>query len=420
MTQQHDDPDAPEELDFDLPEPAPISTRKIAMLVLAVALILGGAFVFGWLPRHRAQNAANLAASEVEDAVPNVIFARPKAGASTKALGLPATIEPLELTTIYPRADGYVRSWSVDMGDHVKEGQELAQIETPEIDQQLLQAQAQLAQGDAAIVDAVTTRDQAKIEADRYAALAAESLASKQDLDRKRSDLASAEAKVKVAEAQRNAYAANVRRLQQLAAYARVTAPFDGVIVERKVERGALLTAGTGTPLYKVAKMDPVRVMIAVPQTMAPSIKVDQKVTITAREFPGRTFLGQVAHIAGSLDVDSRTLKVEIRVPNADGALLAGMYVRAELSVATPHTVFTVPANAVVNGADGTRVAVVQSDETIKFVKIVIEDDTGVGVSVSSGLQGDERVVLNVAASLKDGTVVHATEQTQQKAPGSQ
>ncbi len=422
MTQPEPNPNEhehDEELDFELPEAPPLSTRKVAVVAILLVLVLGAAFAVGWIPRHRAQTAANAAATEAAESSNNVIFARPKAGASTKALGLPATIEPLEQTTIYPRADGYVRAWTVDMGDHVKEGQELAQIETPELDQQLLQAQAQLAQGDAAVADANTTRDLAKIEADRYAALAAQSLASQQDLERKKSDFASAEAKVKVAEAQRNAYAANVRRLQQLAAYARVTAPFDGVIVERRVERGALLTAGTGTPLYKVARMDPVRVMVSAPQTVATAIKVGQKVAITVREYAGRTFAGEVAHVAGALDEGSRTLKVEIRVPNADGALLAGMYVRAELSIATPHTVFTVPANAIVNGDGGTRVATILPDGTIKFVKVVVEDDDGTAVSIASGLQGDERVVLNTSAGLKDGMMVDATESVPTKAPGA-
>ena len=224
---------------------------------------------------------------------------------------------------------------------------------------------------------------------------------------------------MKVAEAQRNAYGANVRRLQQLAAYARVTAPFDGVVVERKVERGALLTAGTGTPLYKIARMDPVRVILQAPQTMAPSIKPEQKVTITAREYGDRTFVGQVAHVAGALDEASRTLKVEVRVPNADGALLAGMYVRASLSVPTPHTVYSIPSNAIMNGEGGTRVATVLPDGTIKFVKVVVEDDDGQNAAIASGLSGDERVVLNGSASLHDGLVVTATEQTPPKAPGA-
>ncbi|CAN5564183.1 efflux RND transporter periplasmic adaptor subunit [soil metagenome] len=411
---EHDTPndaDDGEDLGFELPEPSGVSARTVALIAFIAGAILAVAFFVGWLPRHRAKVAANKAAVEITDAVPNVLFARPQAGASTKALGLPATIEALEQTTIYPRADGYVKSWSVDMGDHVKEGQELAQIETPEINQQLLQALAQLAQGDAGVTDALTTRDLAKVEADRYASLAAEGLSSKQDLESRKSQLASAEAKVKVAEAQRNAYAAAVRRLQQLAAYAKVVAPFDGVIVERRVERGALLTAGTGTPLYKVARLDPVRVLIAVPQSMAPSIKDGQKVEITVREFPGRTFVGQVAHIAGALDPDSRTLKVEIRVPNADGTLLVGMYVRAELSIPTPHAVFTIPSNAVIAGADGTRVATIQPDNTIKFQKIVVEEDNGSTVAIASGMVGDERVVLNAAASLKDGVVVDPTEQ---------
>ena len=404
------------DLDFELPPPPRVSAVRLVVLGLVVVAGLGALFVVGYLPRRHERESTAQTAVDNTDVVPRVNVVRPKAGASTKSLALPGSIEPLEQTTIYPRANGYVRKWLVDLGDRVKENQSLAEIETPELDQELLQAKAQLAQGDAAVAEARTNRDLAKMELDRSTALVAAGVASQQDLDQRRSTLASNESKVMVAQAQRAAYDANMHRLQQLQAYARVEAPFDGVIVERKVERGALVTAGNTTPLFRIAATDPVRVFIQVPQSMAPSVHPGQPVKVAVREYPGRDFQGKVAHVSGALDPASRTLTVEVRVPNADNALLTGMYAQAQISLPVPHTVFTLPSNAVSTGADGVRVATVRDDGTLHFATIVVERDDGATVDVATGLTGDERVIVNPTAALREAAPVRA-EDLPPKAP---
>ncbi|HEX7604676.1 MAG TPA: efflux RND transporter periplasmic adaptor subunit, partial [Polyangiaceae bacterium] len=224
-----------DDLDFELPPPPRVSATKLIVGGIVVTTLLGILFLVGYLPRRHEREGTAQTAIDNTDVVPRVGVVRPKPGASTKSLALPGSIEPLEQTTIYPRANGYVRKWLVDLGDRVKEGQSLVEIETPELDQDMLQGRATLAQGDAAVVEARTNRDLAKTEFDRATALVAAGVTSQQDLDQRRSTLAASESKVKVAEAQRAAYDANLHRLQQLSAYARVEAPFDGVVVERKV-----------------------------------------------------------------------------------------------------------------------------------------------------------------------------------------
>ena len=404
------------DLDFELPPPPRVSVARLVVIGLVVVTLLGVLFLVGYLPRRHEREGTAQTAVDNTDVVPRVAVVHPKPGASTKSLALPGSIEPLEQTTIYPRANGYVRKWLVDLGDRVKEGQSLVEIETPELDQDLLQGRAQLAQGDAAVTEAQTNRDLAKMEFDRATALVAAGVSSQQDLEQRRSTLATNESKVKVAEAQRAAYDANVHRLQQLSAYARVVAPFDGVVVERKVERGALVTAGNSTPLFRIAATDPVRVFIQVPQSMAPSVHPEQPVKVAVREFPGRDFQGKVAHVSGALDPATRTLTVEVRVPNVDNALLTGMYAQAQISLPVPHTVFTLSSNAVITGADGVRVATVRDDGTLHFVSIVVERDDGATVDVATGLVGDERVILNPTAALREGAPVHA-EDPPPKAP---
>lgn len=405
-----------DDLDFELPPPPRVSATRLVVGCVLVATTLGVLFLVGYLPRRHERESTAQTAIDNTDVAPRVAVVRPKAGASTKSLALPGSIEPLEQTTIYPRANGYVRKWLVDLGDRVKEGQSLVEIETPELDQDMLQGRATLAQGDAAVVEARTNRDLAKTEFDRATALVAAGVTSQQDLDQRRSTLAASESKVKVAEAQRAAYDANLHRLQQLSAYARVEAPFDGVVVERKVERGALVTAGNTTPLFRIAATDPVRVFIQVPQSMAPSVHPEQPVKVNVREFPGRDFLGKVAHVSGALDPDSRTLTVEVRVPNGDNTLLTGMYAQAQISLPVPHTVFTLPSNAVTTGSDGVRVATVRDDGTLHFVSIVVERDDGATVDVATGLVGTERIIVNPTAALREGAPVHA-EDLPPKAP---
>jgi RND family efflux transporter MFP subunit len=330
----------------------------------------------------------------------------PKIGSSDRALQLPGNVQALRETMVYSRANGYLARWLVDIGDIVKDGQLLAELDTPELDQQLDQGRAQLAQAKATVVQAEANRDYSKVTVARYKPLTEQGVAAQQDLDQRRAQADVDEANVLVAQANVAAQEANIRRLGQLKAFARVTAPFAGTVTGRFIEVGSLVTAGNASPLFKIASIDPARVFVQVPQDVAPSIRVDVPVKVTVREFPGRTFDGKITRAAGELDAATRTMTTEVRVPNGDGALIPGMYATALLSLPYPHRVFEIPAAAVVNDAKGTRVAIVADTNKVRFVPIAVERDTGSMVEVSNGLDGTERLVRLPTPDVVEGRTV--------------
>lgn len=394
------------DLGFALPEPMTMSrTRAIGIGVLVVA-VLAAAFVFGYAPRRRARAALEAGVVEAQGVARKVEVVTPKVGSSDRALTLPGSVEPLEVTTIYPRASGYVRKWVVDIGDKVQEGQLLAEIDTPELDQQLEQANAQLAQAQAQVVQSKANRDFSKTNLERYRLLVPQGLAATQDLEQKQAQAQVDEANVNVAAAAAAAQEANIRRLLQLKSFGRVTAPFAGTITSRKVDRGALVTAGNATPLFTVAATDPVRVYVQVPQDAAPSVRAGAPATVHVRELPSAAFEAKVTRSAGALDPSSRTLNTEVRVPNPDGKLLVGMYAEVALTLPSPHRVFEVPSTAVLADARGVRVAVVTPEGKLHLVPVTIERDTGSTMLLASGLGGTERVVKLATADLAEGEPV--------------
>lgn len=395
-----------DDLGFSLPEEAKLSrTRAVAIGVIAV-LVLGGGFLFGWLPRRHAQRALAAETQTTEAARLRVEVIAPKLASSDRALLLPGNVQALEETTLYARATGYVRKWNADIGDKVKEGAVLAEIDTPELDQQLDEAKAQLARAEASIVQAKANHSFSKQTLERAQNMAQQGVASTQELDQRRTEAQVADANVTVAMAAVDAQRANVRRLQQTKAFAHVIAPFAGTVTQRTVERGALVTAGTGNPLYKVAATDPVRVFIQVPQDVAPTVRPDLSAQVTVREFAGRAFEGKVARAAGALDPTTRTMTTEVRVPNPKNELLGGMYAQVALTLPTPHRVYELPATAVLNDMHGLRVAVVTPENTLHLVKVVVERDTGPTVQIATGLDGTERVVKLASADLTEGRPV--------------
>jgi RND family efflux transporter MFP subunit len=399
-------PAVTDDLGFDLPEPATVSKSRI-MTVGVIALgVLGAAFLFGYLPKHHAQSALALSSkAESEDSL-RVEVVTPKTLTSDHAIVLTGSIRALEETVIYPRADGYIKAWLVDIGDKVKEGQTLAVIETPELDQQLDQARAQLAQAQAGVLQAAANHEFSKANLERFKQLVPAGVASQQDLDKGQAQSSVDEAGVTVAKAAVNVQEANMRRLSNLKSFANVTAPFAGTITSRTVDRGALVSAGNATPLFKVAATDPARVLIQVPQDVASGIKTDLSATVSVREFAGRTFDGIVAHSAGALDPVTRTMLVEVRVPNPKNELLAGMYSEVALTLPSSHRVFEVPATALMNDSRGLRLAIVDNDNKLHLQTIAIERDAGATVQVSSGLTGEERIVKIASAELSEGRVV--------------
>ena len=393
----------PEDLGFELPAPAKSSRARV---VVVLALIVGGGFALGYTQHHKAQGAPPIVG---ETGAPHVEAIKPKALASDRALELPGAIRPLEETKLYPRVGGYVRKWSADIGDKVKEGQLLAEIDTPELDAQIAQARAQLAAAQAAVKQAVAQRDYAKSSSTRYEGLANQQLVSKAAVEQQQAAAQTGEANVVAAQSNVAAQEANLRRLLDTKSFANVTAPFAGTITTRTIDRGSLVSDNGSTPMYVLVATDPVRVFVDVPQTVAPNIQVGTPATITVREYGGRQFVGKVTRSAGALDPELHVMQTEIQVPNTDGALLPGMYCSAALTLPVPHKVVEIPATALYNDAQGLRVATVDAQNKVHYAAIAIERDTGATLWVATGLTGEERVVKIAVPTLVEGDLVEAT-----------
>ena len=398
--------EAGDPLGFALPEPAVLTKARALSLALVGVIVLGGAFFLGYLPKRQARAALEESTKSGAQTLTRVVVFTAKVAASDRAVVLPGSVQPLEETILYARANGYTRRWLVDIGDKVKEGQLLAEIDTPELDQELEQARAQLAQATAAIAQANANRDFSKSTFERYKQLTSQGLASQQDLDQRRAQSLVDDANVGVSQANVAAQEANIRRLTQLKSFARVMAPFEGTITQRTIERGALVTSGNATPLFKIAATDPMRVFVQVPQDVAPSVKTGGQAKVTVREYPGKTFDGTISRSAGALDSASRTMNTVVRVANPAGELFAGMYAQVALSLPIPHRVLEVPSTALLNDAKGVRVAIVDGENKVRLIPIVIERDTGATIEISSGLEGSERIVKIAGADLYDGKAV--------------
>ncbi|HWO24900.1 MAG TPA: efflux RND transporter periplasmic adaptor subunit [Kofleriaceae bacterium] len=394
------DPDAPEDLGFSLPPPARSSRVVVALAVTALA---GGAFAIGYVRHLQARGNVPVA----RDGRPvRVEVVKPVRLGGERALDLPGTVRPLEETRIYPRTTGYVRRWLVDIGDKVTAGQVLAEIDTPELDAQLAQARAAVAQARAAVAQATSQRDLSKANAARFQTLSEQQLVSKAQVEQAAAQAQTDEANVAAAQSSVTGQEANLRRLGELAGFAKVAAPFAGTVTTRSIDRGSLVSEGTGTPLFTVVATDPVRIFVDVPQSIAPSVRPGIAAEVTARELGERKLAGAVARAAGALDPELHTMTTEIRVPNGDGALLPGMYVRVQLKLPVPAPAFEIPATALYSDAQGVRVGIVDAGSRLRLVPITIERDTGATLHVATGLTGDERVVKLALPGLPPGALV--------------
>jgi membrane fusion protein, multidrug efflux system len=401
------DPDAAgRDLGFDLPAPRAISKIALAVMVVVALAVVGAAFFIGYVPRRHERVALAEAARVVALSSMRVEVVTPRVVSSARAVLLPGSVQPLEETVLYARASGFVRRWLVDMGDRVQAGQLLAEIETPEIDQELEQARAQLEQARPVLERSRANRQLSDANLKRYETLTPVGVTSQADLDARRAQARADEADVHVAQASIASEEANIRRLAQIKAFTRVVAPFAGTITQRWVEVGALVTAGNGQPLYKVAALDPARVFIQVPQDVAPGVRAGVSAKVTVREYSGRAFEGTVARSAGELDATTRTMNTEVRVPNPDGALIPGMYAEVALTLPSPHRVLELPSTALMLDAKGPRVAVVDDEARIHLLPVVVERDTGATVEISTGLKGDERIAKLGSAELTEGRPV--------------
>ena len=377
------------------------------MLVVGLALgalaVVAAAFVIGYVPRHKAKNELVSESKAAESSNLRVQTFTPKAKSSDRAMNLPASVQPLEEAVIYARASGYIKTWKVDIGDNVKEGQLLAEVDSPEVEQQLAQAKAQLAQSEAALVQAKANKGYSETTLTRLGALAPKGVTSQQELEKAQAQSVVDESSVEVARANVEAQKANLGRIQQMLSFSRVMAPFAGTINQRNIERGALVS--TSTPLFHLSQSDTVRVYIQMPQDVAPSVRVDAPAQVSIREFPGRTFDGKVARTAAALDPMSRTMQTEIRIPNEKHELLTGMYAQVAISFPSPHRVWELPATAIITDANGVRVGIVENGK-VRMAKVTVERDNGATMDIASGIADTDKIVKLATAELYDGRPV--------------
>jgi len=332
----------------------------------------------------------------------------PRVDSNVRTLTLPGSIQAMEATAVFARATGYVRNWLVDIGDRVTQGQLLADIDTPDLDQQLQQARATLGQMKASLEQAAANEKYAAVTAKRYESLAAQHFVSQQDVDQTRAAADVGVANVHSAQSAIAAQSANIRELEQLKAFARVTAPFAGTITQRNIDRGALVIPGSasGKPLFMIAISNPLRVFVNVPQTFAPGITVEAPVQVHVRQYPGRDFAGKVTRTAGALDAATRTLTVEAQVANDTGELFPGAYAEVTFPAPLAHGVTVIPVSALVFDAQGTRVATVDASSKVHFIPVQVGRDQGQEVEIVDGLTGKENVIAAPAGDLVDGTLV--------------
>jgi len=387
--------------------------RGLAWSAGVVAVFFGCLVTTGLVPRiaHRSAMAAEARATEESSA--SVTVVRAERSAAVSSVVLPGSVEPLQETAVYARANGYVRKWFFDIGAHVKRGQVLAELEVPDIDKELRQAQATARQTHAQIRQAETQLELAKITNQRYSALGPSGVVTQQEVDQYRAGYYAQQANVAAAEAAHGSALANVERLQDLKSFGVIVAPFDGVVTARTAEVGQLVMAGTGSgkPLFKVAEVDTVRVFVNVPQLDAAGITVGMDAPTTVREMPGRTFEGKVARTAHELDVGTRTLLTEVDIPNPDDSLLAGMYGQVSFHITGQGDALLVPATAVLIDARGTRVAVVH-DGALSWRRVAIEGDLGDRLAISTGLAEGDVVVAAPSDRLLEGMRIRAIEST--------
>ena len=381
--------------------------RPLTIAAVAV-LILAAGFVAGYLPRRLAR-AKLTAATPAAPAAPRVTVVKAVAVDAGRGLTLPAGLAANQQTLVYARANGYVRRWLVDIGDRVKKGQLLVQLDTPELDKQLAQSRASLLQTMAALEQAKANRDLAHVTARREAELFAKLLISAQENDQAQTQAAVWDANVNAAKANVAAQRANVAQLEQLVSFGKVYAPYDGTITRRLVEIGTLVNAGAGTTatsLFEIASTDPMQAYVDVPQVFAPSVRVGGEAKVAVRNFRGRVFTGRITRTAGALDPASRTLRTEVDLPNPKGELLAGMYVDVSLDVAVTHQVVRVPSSAIISDSRGVHVAVVDGSGKVSLVAVTTGLDNGSTIDLVTGLSGGEQVIATPPSGVTEGMQV--------------
>jgi RND family efflux transporter MFP subunit len=372
--------------------PVPVVKRaKFIVVGILGAMLVGGIIIFV----VRGFQASALAASTEIHAKQYVTTVNPKPSSGGLPLTLPGTLQGINEATVYARSNGYILRWTKDIGSSVKRGELLAEIAAPEIDQELSQAIAAQQQ-------AASSEGLAKSSAERWSSLREKDAVTQQELDERLSAYLQAQANLASAQA-------NTARLRNLQGFNKVVAPFDGVVTSRTIDVGDLVDAGNGgvgKALFTVAQIDPLRLYVFVPQVYARQVKVGDAVTVILPGHQGEKYQGSIARTARAIDTGTRTMQVEIRVPNPQDALIAGAYVQVNLPIRQDGDALLIPINVLLFRPDGPRVAAVDAAGRVRLAPVKLGTDFGSSVAVLDGLKADDRIVLNPADSLADGDVV--------------
>jgi membrane fusion protein, multidrug efflux system len=390
---------------IDVSKVRPLRTRFVALALVVFLAGLAGLFLLGLAPeRLRKERLADAAA--LLDALPVVNVTHPSLAPAQDDLRLPADVRALAEATLEARATGYLKSLAADLGDRVKEGELLAEIDAPDLDAELVRAQAAAALAKQGVAKAENDVELARATLTRYEGLGQKGGVTQQDLDEKRSNAAQAAVALATAHANVTASEAEVARLATLQKFERVTAPFQGVVTARDLDVGTLLPSGAnGRVLFRIARTDVVRVFVDVPQGDATDVRIGAEAILTVRNHPGREFAGKIARTAGALDPATRTLRVQIDFENGDGLLLPGMYGEARLKIARKRGRTTVPTSAVVFDAAGTHVWLVKEGKTSRL-DVVLGIDFGTAIEVEQEIAGDADLVTNPGERLTEGGAV--------------
>jgi membrane fusion protein, multidrug efflux system len=371
---------------------SPVSRRKLGMFgavasVAAILIVITGI-------RAREEASARLRDWTDDQAIPTVAVTQPDARALSATLDLPGRLEAYYRAPIFARVSGYLKTWSTDIGAKVKAGQVIAEIEAPDLDQQLMQARADLASQEASARLSEATLNRRKT-------LVASNFVSAQEIDERTADLSNKNAAVKAGQA-------NVERLEALAGYKKITVPFDGVVTARDTDVGMLINAGggSGPPMFVVSDISKLRVYVNVPQSYVPMVKVGAKAVITVPEYPNRTFLATVEASSQAVDVNSGTTRMQLGLDNSAGELLPGGYASVRLSLQRDSVPLHIPASALIFNQKGLRVATVGAADKVVFKTVTIARDLGRDIEVASGLSADDRIIVAPPDGLADGDQV--------------
>src|SRR3954467_6876184 len=373
---------------------SPVSRRKLGIFAVVAGIAAVLVVITGI--RAREDSSAKLREWTDTQAVPTVAVILPDARVLSATLDLPGRLEAYQRAPIYARVSGYLKNWNADIGAQVKAGQVIAEIEAPDLDQQLLQARADLAsqQASAKLSEATLTRRRS---------LLASNFVSMQEIDERTADLSNKKAAV-------NSGQANVERLEVLAGYKKITVPFDGVVTARDTDVGALInTGGGGTPMFVISDIKKLRVYVNVPQNYVPAVKIGAKATIIAPEYPTRTFTATVEASSQAVDVSSGTTRMQLALDNSNGELMPGGYASVKLSLQRDAVPLHIPSSALIFNQNGLTVATVGPDDKVLFKKVTIARDLGKEIELASGLGAEDRIITAPPDGLADGDQVRVT-----------